>query len=116
DNPADVARQGYEALMAGEERVVASSPMSKLQGRASRILPDSIKPHWHRVTAKPGSGDVIGTSQRLLARIAGGTTTASRSLPIRCMSDDVERRWSEGRDLIIGDLPVRSAHIARGAD
>jgi short-subunit dehydrogenase len=55
DDPADVARQGYEALMAGDERVVAASLATKLQGRASRLLPDSAKAVMHRRMAKPDS-------------------------------------------------------------
>jgi hypothetical protein len=44
---------GYEALMQGRERVVASSLRSKLQGRGSRLLPDSAKAALHRWQAKP---------------------------------------------------------------
>jgi short-subunit dehydrogenase len=57
DDPADVAREGYEALMAGKERVVASSLSTKAQGRFSRILPDSVKAKMHRGMAEPGSAD-----------------------------------------------------------
>jgi uncharacterized protein len=57
DDPADVARDGFEALMAGEERVVSASMSTKLQGRFSRALPDSAKAKMHRRMAEPGSGD-----------------------------------------------------------
>jgi uncharacterized protein len=57
DDPADVARAGYEALMNGDERVVASSLSTKLQGRFSRLLPDSVKAAMHASMAKPGTGD-----------------------------------------------------------
>ena len=56
DDPADVAQAGFEALMAGEERAVASSASSKLQGRGSRLLPDSAKAAVHRKLAEPDSG------------------------------------------------------------
>jgi len=56
DDPADVARQGYEALMAGKERVVAASLKTKLMGRGSRLMPDSVKAEQHRKMAEPGSG------------------------------------------------------------
>jgi uncharacterized protein len=56
DDPADVARDGFEALMAGDERVVSASLKTKLQGRASRVLPDSVKAGMHRKMAEPGSG------------------------------------------------------------
>ena len=57
DDPADVARAGFEALLAGEERVVAASLQTKLQGRASRLLPDSAKAAAHRKMAEPGGGE-----------------------------------------------------------
>ena len=56
DDPADVARAGFEALMAGDERAVASSASTKVQGRGSRFLPDSAKAEVHRKLAEPGSG------------------------------------------------------------
>jgi uncharacterized protein len=55
DDPADVARLGFEALMNGDERVVAASMKTKLQGRASRLMPDSVKAAMHRKMAEPGS-------------------------------------------------------------
>ena len=55
DDPADVARDGFEALMAGKERVVASSVATKVQGRIGRFVPDSVKAEMHRRMAKPGS-------------------------------------------------------------
>jgi short-subunit dehydrogenase len=57
DDPADVARDGFEALMAGEERVVAHSLKTKAQGIGSRVLPDSVKAEMHRKMAEPGSGE-----------------------------------------------------------
>ena len=57
DDPADVAREGFEALMAGKERVVSASLSTKLQGRGSRLMPDSAKAAMHRRMAEPGSGE-----------------------------------------------------------
>ena len=57
DDPADVAKDGFEALMAGKERVVSASMKTKLQGRASRVLPDRVKAGMHRQMAEPGSGE-----------------------------------------------------------
>ena len=56
DDPADVARDGFEALMAGDERVVSHSLKIKLQGHGSRMLPDRVKAAMHRDMAEPGSG------------------------------------------------------------
>jgi short-subunit dehydrogenase len=55
DDPADVARDGFEALMAGDERVVSASMKTKAQGRAGRFMPDSAKAEMHRKMAEPGS-------------------------------------------------------------
>jgi uncharacterized protein len=57
DDPADVARDGFEALMAGKERVVAHSLSTKLQGRGGKLMPDSAKAEMHRKMAEPGSAD-----------------------------------------------------------
>jgi len=55
DDPADVARDGFEALMTGKERVVSASLSTKAQARAGRLLPDSAKATMHRKMAEPGS-------------------------------------------------------------
>jgi uncharacterized protein len=57
DDPADVARDGFEALMDGKERVVASSASTKAQARASRLTPDAVKAEMHRRMAEPGSAE-----------------------------------------------------------
>lgn len=57
DDPAEVARQGFDALMADEERVVAGALKNKVQVVAGRVLPDSVKAEKHREMAEPGSAD-----------------------------------------------------------
>ena len=56
DDPEEVARDGFEAMMNGDERVVSASLSTKLQGRGSRFMPDSAKAAMHRQMAEPGSG------------------------------------------------------------
>src|SRR4051795_13007963 len=56
DDPADAARDGFEALMAGKDRVVSASLSTKLQGHGSRLMPDRVKSAMHRRMAEPGSG------------------------------------------------------------
>jgi short-subunit dehydrogenase len=53
DDPAKTARQGYDAMMRGEQKVVASSLPSKVTGAALRVLPDSLKAIGMRLLAKP---------------------------------------------------------------
>lgn len=55
DDPAEVARQGFEALMAGDERVVAGSFKNKAQVAAGKVLPDSVKAEMHRKQAQPAT-------------------------------------------------------------
>jgi short-subunit dehydrogenase len=57
DDPADVARDGFEALMNGDERVISASMKTKVQGRFSRAMPDKVKAGMHRQMAEPGSSD-----------------------------------------------------------
>jgi uncharacterized protein len=57
DDPAEVARQGFDALMAGKERVVAGAFKNKVQVAAGRVLPDRVKAGIHRDMAEPGSAE-----------------------------------------------------------
>ncbi|MGC7100986.1 SDR family NAD(P)-dependent oxidoreductase [Amycolatopsis lurida] len=57
DSPAVVAKQGYDALMAGEDHVVAGSPKNKAQAAAGNVLPDPAVAKQHRKTTEPGSAD-----------------------------------------------------------
>ncbi|MDP9427642.1 MAG: SDR family NAD(P)-dependent oxidoreductase [Actinomycetota bacterium] len=56
DDPAQVARQGFEALMAGKDKVVGGSVMSKAQAAVNSVLPDRLKSAGHAKMAAPGSG------------------------------------------------------------
>ncbi len=55
--PAQVAKQGFEALMAGKDRVVGGSLKTKVQEAAGKAMPDKLKAAMHRRMAEPGSGD-----------------------------------------------------------
>jgi uncharacterized protein len=56
DDPADVARAGYEAMMAGKDHVVASSLKSKLMGTTAKVMPEPMKAEQHRKLAEPSDG------------------------------------------------------------
>jgi short-subunit dehydrogenase len=60
DDPAEVARQGFEALMGGKERVVAGSFKNKAQVAAGKVLPDSVKAEMHRKQAQPATASERG--------------------------------------------------------
>lgn len=53
DDPAQVARQGFEALMRGNQKVVAGSVLTKAMGAANHVLPDTVKAIGNRVMSKP---------------------------------------------------------------
>ena len=55
DDPAEVARQGFEALMAGKADIVTGSLSTKLQGAVNEILPETAKAQLHRRLSEPGS-------------------------------------------------------------
>lgn len=55
DNPADVARDGFEALMAGKDKVVAGSLMNKVRTVASSVLPETVTAAQQAAYNKPGS-------------------------------------------------------------
>lgn len=57
DDPAQVAKQGFEALMAGKDDVIAGSLMTKLQGTVSKVLPETVNAEMHRKLSEPGSGN-----------------------------------------------------------
>ncbi|HEY1855200.1 MAG TPA: SDR family NAD(P)-dependent oxidoreductase [Solirubrobacterales bacterium] len=57
DDPAEVARQGFDALMAGKERVVGGSWKNKAQVAVGGLVPDRVKAEMHRKMAEPGTGD-----------------------------------------------------------
>lgn len=55
DDPAQVAEQGFAALMKGERRVVAGSFSTRAQERIGKAVPDALKAKMHRTMAEPGS-------------------------------------------------------------
>jgi len=56
DDPAAVAKRGYNALMKGDRKVVAESALSKAMGLANRVLPDSVKAIASRIISRPAGG------------------------------------------------------------
>jgi len=55
--PTKVAEEGYEAMKAGKDRVVAGKPDSKFIGNVvNKFLPDTMTADLHAKGAKPGSG------------------------------------------------------------
>ena len=57
DDPAEVAREGFEALMAGKDHVVVGSLKNKTQVAAGRVMPETAKAKMQAGETKPGSGE-----------------------------------------------------------
>ncbi|MGI9158098.1 MAG: SDR family NAD(P)-dependent oxidoreductase [Marmoricola sp.] len=53
DDPADVARSGFDALMAGKDQGVAGSVMNKAQVAAGKLVPDWLKARIHEGMTAP---------------------------------------------------------------
>jgi short-subunit dehydrogenase len=56
DDPADVAKTGFEAMMRGEGDVVPGMK-NKMQAAAAAVTPQSVLADRHRKMAEPGSGE-----------------------------------------------------------
>jgi len=57
DDPAEVAKQGFEALMAGKDSTLAESLKTKIQGAVSQFLPDTATAEMNRKLNEPGSAN-----------------------------------------------------------
>jgi short-subunit dehydrogenase len=53
DDPADVAKDGFEALMAGKDSVIAGSLKNRAQVIGGAVLPDAAKAKMHAGMTKP---------------------------------------------------------------
>lgn len=55
-DPAEVAGEGFDALMAGKDHVIAGSMKNKAQAAAGRVLPETAKAKVQAQQTEPGSG------------------------------------------------------------
>jgi short-subunit dehydrogenase len=55
DDPAQVAKQGYEAMMAGKDSVLGGSLKSRIEGAMNEVLPETVKAAQAGKQTKPGS-------------------------------------------------------------
>ncbi len=53
DDPAEVAKDGFEALMAGKDHVVAGSIKNNLQTAGAKLMPDTTKAALHAGLTSP---------------------------------------------------------------
>jgi len=57
DDAAEVARQGFEAMLKGDDAAVVGSFSTRMQGRMNEVLPETVKAAAHRRLSEPGSGE-----------------------------------------------------------
>ncbi len=55
DDAAEVAKEGFEALMAGKDHVITGAFKNKLQAAAGYVLPDPLVAKGHASMSEPGS-------------------------------------------------------------
>ena len=103
DDPAEVARQGFEALMADRHHVIAESLKTKVQGAATNLMSDPMLAQVHRRMSEPkaarrrsssrqsSSGSLVfmGTGLALIALL----TTAAVVRPGRRAGDDARNGY-----------------------
>lgn len=56
NDPAEVAQQGFDAMMSGEDHIYASSFQTKAQGELGKFIPESVKAKMHEKEAQPKTG------------------------------------------------------------
>ena len=57
DDPAVVAKEGFDALMAGKDHIVAGSMKNKMQSTMSKVIPETAAAEMHAKQAEPGSAN-----------------------------------------------------------
>jgi short-subunit dehydrogenase len=57
DDPAVVAKEGFEALMSGKDHVVAGAMKNKMQSTMSKVVPETTAAEMHAKQAEPGSAN-----------------------------------------------------------
>jgi short-subunit dehydrogenase len=55
DDPAEVAKQGFDALMAGKDSVIVGSLKTRITNAANDLIPEQVKASKHAGMTKPGS-------------------------------------------------------------
>lgn len=59
DDPAEVARDGFEALMAGKDHVIAGSGKNKAQVAGAKLLPEKATAGLHAAPGPPQRGRAV---------------------------------------------------------
>ncbi len=121
DDAATVARQGYEALMAGKDTALGGNPLTKAATVLNKVTPDVVKAKMHAVLSKPGSaGTQLGRGHAdAVRRTASATTSSSdplraatarcRSAPVPATRTSSTAARTRSRSPVLSSAPSRSS-------
>jgi short-subunit dehydrogenase len=56
DDPADVARRGFDAMIAGKDSVLGGDFRARMEGLVNELLPETVKARQVAAQTRPGSG------------------------------------------------------------
>lgn len=59
DDPAEVARQGFEALMDGKSHVLGGSLLHRIKNATNDLMPEQVKAKMYAGATKPGSAAAV---------------------------------------------------------
>ena len=86
DDPAKVAKRGFEALMEGKKKMLAGGLKSKVQALAATVMPDSAKAAMHGSWPSPAQARAEPAEESPAARLLGSrvssATTTSRGTSV----------------------------------
>lgn len=103
DDPAVVAKAGFDALMAGRDHVVPLAK-NKLMAFIADNLPDPLAAKMHRGLSEPGSADKGGSKAAPLA-IGAAAVGAGAALFAYWRNRQDDEPHAQGRALPAGDEP-----------
>ena len=114
DDPAVVAKAGYDALMAGKDKVVPTAK-NKVMAAVANLLPDPVAAKQHRALSEPGSAKKEGGSKA--APIAAGVAALGAGAALFAYwRNGREDRREDARGTPALVTPASTAGTAAGSD
>ena len=117
--PDDVAHQGIEALLAGDDHVYAASTTTKLEGKLANLVPGALKGAMHEKMAKPlaDEGQKVDPLTGIRRQHVNAQGKARRQSEVprvqQSPSTDVISRLQKTRTANCGCAPARSSRPRR---
>lgn len=109
DDPAKVARQAYDALMADRHAVIGGGIRNRLQTSAIRLFPDPLKAAAHRMQTEPADHDAqrSGPSGSVVASfmLAGAIAAAGTAVWLATRREEWDRYEEPQADFDVDRAP-----------